>query len=73
LLSPRRYYSATTCTPARAALHTGLHWSKLGMWWSNVASTSPWALSKDVPTLAARMREVGDDTTDETIDRSIDR
>ncbi len=54
-----RYYSAATCTPARGALMTGLHWARLGLWWSNIEATSPWAMPLSTPTLASRLRERG--------------
>ena len=53
------YYSATTCTPARAALHTGVHWARSGMWWGDVASDTPFALGVRTPTLAERLRRHG--------------
>ena len=52
-----RYYSAATCTPARGALMTGLHWARLGLWWSNIEATSPWAMPLSTPTATSRLRE----------------
>ncbi len=53
------YYTASTCTPARAALHTGFHWARTGMWWEDVTSDSPWALGVGWPSLAETLRSGG--------------
>mgnify|MGYP002052486966 CR=1 FL=1 len=38
-------YGQSLCTPARAALHTGVHWARSGMWWADVAADTPFALA----------------------------
>lgn len=45
------YYSAFSCTPTRAALHTGVHWSRSGMWWEDIQQDSPWALPGNYRTM----------------------
>ena len=53
------YYTASTCTPARSALHTGTHWVRNGLGYQDIGPTSPFGLSEHIPTVAELLQKHG--------------